>query len=46
MQKLRIVNALILTMENQKIISNGEIEVQENIISYVGKNRKWLFIKG
>ena len=40
MQKIRFINATILTMNNKQIIFGGEVEVQNNIISYVGKNRK------
>lgn len=40
MQKTRFINARILTMENGKIIENGEVEIKDNIISYVGANRK------
>ena len=39
MQKTRFINAIVLTMDNQKIIMNGEVEVQNNLIIYVGKNR-------
>ncbi len=39
MKKLRIINALVLTMDNQKVVQNGEVEINDNIISYVGELR-------
>lgn len=46
MKKIRIINALVLTMDNQKVIQNGEVEINDNIISYVGELRNTISFNG